>query len=89
MQIRNDGGLLRCRLGGRSNSLLPGFDFNDRRLRWRWRKRFDQLPSRAFRMRVDVVDDVLDVFRHRRGFEIEKLRTRNGNMRDGLVDLEK
>ena len=63
------------------------FDFNDRR-RGRRRKGFDQMPPRAFRMRVDVADDASDAFRNRRGFEVEELRTGDGNMGEGPIDLE-
>ena len=84
------GVLLRGGFGGRRPRRLPfRLYFNHRRLRWRRRERFDQLPPAAFRMRVDVGDDALDAFRHRRGFEVEELRARHGDVRDGLVDLEK
>ncbi len=46
------------------------------------------MPPRAFRMRVDVADDASDAFRNRRGFEVEELRTGDGNMGEGPIDLE-
>src|ERR1039458_10464206 len=39
-------------------------------------------------MRVDVADDAFDAFRNRRDFEVEELRTRDADVREGLVDLE-
>ena len=42
-----------------------------------------------FGVRVDELHDALDVFGNRRGFEVEKVRARDADVRDGLVDLEK
>ena len=55
----------------------------------RRRERLDQFLPRAFRVRVDELHDALDVFGNRRRFEVEELRPRHADVRDGLVDLEK
>jgi len=83
VQIGDDGSLFKRRLVG---FLFARFDLNSCR---RGRKRLDQLPPRAFRIIVDELHDALDGFGNRCGFKIEKLRTCDGDVRDGLVDLEK
>ena len=48
----------------------------------------DELLARALGVGVDEVDDALDVFRDRRGFEVEELGPGHADVGDGLVDLE-
>ena len=53
------------------------------------RERGEQLPPGAARREVDEVDDAPDAFRNRSLFQIEKMRTRHGDVRHRFVDLEK
>ena len=53
-----------------------------------WRERVHQMAARAFRMRVQKFDNLFQTVGDRRHGEIEEVRARDGNVRDGFVNLE-
>ena len=95
MKIGNDRLLRGSRLGRGRRSCGSGSAFGTsgrrgrRRCGGRGRQGFHQLPAGAFRMRVEILDDVLQAVRHRRRHQIQEVRPRHRDVRDGFVDLKK
>ena len=90
-QRRLFSGWLWCRRSNcrsRRRLTFDGRNGNHRRRSRRGRERFDEFATISLRIRINELDDAFHPGGNRSGFQIEIMRTRDGDMRHGLVHLE-